>query len=170
MKRVIYGGGNYEDLYHGLSLGQLVDVINSDTLSSRHHPAVCMTRSRRFAKSFLNSHPRKVDEVRCVLVLDKEGLSSNYSIEPVSDNINQIEIPGRDDPDYSQFVASRRKTIKSRNVGDEFNKAEERCYRPIRNISRYVKKIMISDQIRRFDNFEEILKSITDDGFSIELF
>lgn len=170
MKRVVYGGGNYSDIYHGLSLGQLVDVINTDTLSSRHHPAVCMTRSRRFAKQFLNSHARKLSEVRCVLVLDKEGLSSNYSIEPVSDNINQIEIPGKGDPDYSQFVASRRKTIKSRNVGDEFNKAEERCYRPIKNISKYIRKIMISDQIRRFNNFEEVLDSITNDGFTIELF
>lgn len=171
MKRVVYGGGNYSGLYHGLSLAQLVTVINSNTLASRHHPAVCMTRSPRFAKEFLNSQkPRNISKIRCVLVLDKEAMSSNYKIEPVSDYMNMLDIPGKDELEYDEYAKSVKKRISARYRGDEFNKAEERCYTPIKAVSKYIKKILISNHITSFDEGNKILQDIEAEGFTVELF
>lgn len=171
MKRVVYGGGNYSDLYHGLSVAQLVTVINSNTLSSRHHPAVCMTRSPRFAKAFLNSNkPSNIGKVRCVLVLDKAAMSSNYKIEPVSDHMNMLDIPGKGEPEYEEYAKSVRKRMSARYVGDGSNKAEERCYQPIRPVSRYIRKILVASHITEFDEGQKFIDDLQSEGFTVELF
>lgn len=171
MKKVIYASGNYSDLYHGLSLSQLVTVLNTDTLSSRHHPAVCMTRSPRFAQQFLNRQkPKDIGRIRCVLVLDKEAMSTNYKIEPVSDNINMLDIPGNDRPEYEEYAKKVKKRMTSRYKGDNNNKAEERCYEPIRGIHKYIKKILISKSIQEFNDGDDVIIQLESEGFNVELF
>ena len=171
MKKVIYASGNYSDLYHGLSLSQLVTVLNTDTLSSRHHPAVCMTRSLRFAQQFLNSQkPKDLDKIRCVLVLDKQLMSNNYKIVPVSDNINMLDIPGKDRPEYQEYANKVKKRITPRYKGDHNNKSEERCYEPIRGIHKYIRKILISRAIQEFDDGDDVVTQLESEGFNVELF
>lgn len=167
----IYCSGNYDKLYHGLSLEQLVDVLNSDTLSHRHHPAVCMTRSERFAKSFLNSgKARSLRSCRCVLVLDKAKLSDNYKIVPVSDHMNMLDIPAKDSEEYAQYAESAKKRMKSRYIDDRNAKAEERCYTDIKNISRYIQSIEITSSVLDFDGGQDIVSDIEAEGYLVKLF
>ena len=169
MKRIICSG-NYSYIYHGLNLSQLSIVLNENCLKSRHHFAVCFSRSLDFAKSFLRKkHYTSLASVRCVIVIDKEKLSNNYKIVPVSDNANMLEITDNDS-DSTEYLKVAKNTMKARYSGHQFNKAEERCYVPLTNISKYIIKILIDHAILELEGSEEVIESIRHDGFQVELF
>lgn len=143
---------NIQLLYHATTLTKAIKILRDNELKPfaknyynvvvSKKPSISFTRDLNSAKNMLlGDHP-------VIFVLDKEKLQNNYKFIPISDDKNNYLGP---------------KTARYEND----SKAEEICETPIKNINKYIIKILCApsdvDAFRNFDNLpHEIFANINE--------
>ena len=116
-------GKNY--IYHGTSLDNAKSILKDNVIHKSGNymfnlvvdKCVCLSRDYEFV--------RRLGGVQVVFVLDRDKLTQNYKLEPITDKKNDIN-------PNSKF---------GRNQGT--SKAEEICFRNIENLKRYIAKVIL---------------------------
>ena len=143
---------NIQLLYHATTLTKAIKILRDNELKPfaknyynvvvSKKPSISFTRDLNSAKNMLlGDHP-------VIFVLDKEKLQNNYKFIPISDDKNNYLGP---------------KTARYEND----SKAEEICETPIKNINKYIIKILCApsdvDAFRNFDTLpHEIFANINE--------
>lgn len=118
-------GGNYANLYHKTSLENAIKILKDNTLkvggnyvyNIKNGPCTYFSRDLSFIKSMPGRE-------YVIFVVNKDRLTNNYKLTPISDNKNSFFGP-----------------TKTRYSGN--SKAEEICMKDITNFSQYVDEILV---------------------------
>lgn len=124
-------------LYHATSIQNATKILHDMTIKAHDNdgigkPFVSFTRSFKYAKQWNDEFNRSSTE-SIILELDQLALSRNYKLEPT--NYFAIGVP----PKYAKA------RYLSHDPVNGTNEYEERIYRDVKNIDRYLVAIHIFD-------------------------
>lgn len=129
--------GRDASLYHGTDVHHAYGMLATLTIRAMDADgigkSVSLTRSFKYAKSWAVKVGEKL-RTPCVLELDQRSLAHNYKIVPY--NFFHTQVP---------YEISKSRYLKSDPVWGE-NEYEERVYKSIKNLDKYLIAIHIFDE------------------------